>query len=130
MASILLIEDDDLLREALASVLATRGYTVTQASDGEKGIKLFRTAPTDLVITDIVMPNKEGVETITELHRDYPNLGIIAMTGHLADDGPLYLKMAGALGARCMLEKPFDFPTLLSAIDRVLAEIGKGKKVM
>jgi DNA-binding response OmpR family regulator len=129
MPSILLIEDDDLLREALASVLAARGYSVTQASDGEKGIKLFRTGPTDLVITDIVMPNKEGVETITELHRDYPNLGIIAMTGHIAADGPLYLKMAGALGARCTLEKPFDFPTLLSAIDRVLAEIGKGKTV-
>ena len=58
MPSILLIEDDDAYREVFANALVEHGYAVTQADDGEKGVKLFRTAPTDLVITDIVMPNK------------------------------------------------------------------------
>src|ERR1019366_6342004 len=98
MPSILLIEDDDLYREALADALIEHGYAVTQAADGEQGVKLFRAAPTDLVITDIVMPNKEGTATIEELRRDYPDLGIIAMSGGAAQNPVLYLKVAGLLG--------------------------------
>ena len=125
MSSILLIEDDELFRVALADALTERGYTVTQAADGEKGVKLFRAAPADLVITDIVMPNKEGIATIEELHRDFPNLGIIAMSGGLAHDAPLYLKLAGALGANRTLKKPFNLPTLLAAIEEVLRMAAK-----
>ena len=73
------------------------------------------------------MPNQEGVVTIMELRRDYPKLGIIAMSGGLAHDAPLYLKVAGALGANRTLPKPFTLPTLMAAITDVLAEIGKGK---
>ena len=127
MPSILLIEDDDLYREALADALTQHGYAVTQAADGEKGMKLFRTAPTDLVITDLVMPNKEGIATIEELRRDYPKLGIIAMSGGLAQDASLYLRIAGALGANRMLNKPFELLTFLATIEEVLAEIGKDK---
>jgi DNA-binding response OmpR family regulator len=119
--SILLIEDDELFREALADALTERGYPVTQAADGEQGVKLFRAAPTDLVITDIVMPNKEGIATVMELRRDFPKLGIIAMSGGLAQDAQHYLKLAGALGANRTLEKPFAFPALLQAIEEVLA---------
>ena len=122
---ILLIEDDDAYREVLANALVEHGYAVTQAADGEKGVKLFRTAPTDLVITDIVMPNQEGTATIEELHRDYPELGIIAMSGGAAQDPVLYLKIAGLLGATRTLEKPFDLPTLLTAIKEVLAATGQ-----
>jgi len=125
MPSILLIEDDELFRVALADALTERGYNVTQAGDGAQGVKLFRAAPADLVITDIVMPNKEGLETIEALHRDYPKLGIIAMSGGLAQDAPLYLNIAGVLGANRMLQKPFDLPTLLTAIEEVLAASGK-----
>ena len=125
MPSILLIEDDDDFREALAHALTERGYTVTQAADGAKGVKLFRAAPTNLVITDIVMPNKEGTATIAELHRDYPRLGIIAMSGGAAQNPVLYLKVAGLLGATRTLNKPFDLPTLLNAIEDLLAETGK-----
>jgi CheY-like chemotaxis protein len=125
MPTILLIEDDDLVRKAIATMLAGRGYTVTEATDGDKGIRLFHTQPTDLVITDLVMPNKEGMETIMELRRDYPGLGIIAMTGHAEGIAPVYLKIAGALGANCTLRKPFDLPTLLAAVKKVLIETGK-----
>ncbi|MBI4624944.1 MAG: response regulator [Verrucomicrobia bacterium] len=124
MPSILLIEDDELFRDALATALSERGYTVTQAEDGEQGVKLFRAAPTDLVLTDIVMPNKEGIATVQELRRDHPALGIIAMSGGLAHDAPLYLKLAGALGATRTLKKPFSLPTLLTAIEEVLGKTG------
>jgi DNA-binding response OmpR family regulator len=128
MPSILVIEDDDLFRETVALALAERGYSVTQAADGEQGLKVFRTEPTDLVITDIVMPNQEGLATIKALRRDYPTLGIIAMSGGLAHDAPLYLKMAGALGANQMLPKPFDLPTLLTAIEKVLGTTGENRR--
>src|ERR1035437_6131139 len=125
MSSILLIEDDNLFREAVAAALTEHGYTVTQAADGAQGVRLFRAAPTDLVITDIVMPNKEGLETIEALHREYPKLAIIAMSGGLAREAPLYLSIAGVLGADRMLQKPFALPTLLTAIEEVLAAAGK-----
>ena len=122
MPSILLIEDDDLFRETVALVLTERGFTITQARDGVEGTRMFRAEPTDLVITDIVMPNKEGLATVMELHRENPDLGIIAMSGGLAVDAPLYLKLAGNFGAARMLRKPFDLPTLFQAIDEVLAK--------
>ena len=128
MPSILLIEDDDLLREALADALTARGYTVMQATDGEQGVKLFRTGPTDLVITDMVMPNKEGIETIGDLRREDPNVGIIAMSGGLAHDAPLYLKLAGSLGATRTLKKPFGLPALLTAIEETLADRDREKR--
>ena len=127
MPSILLIEDDDLFRYSLATALAEQGYTVMQARDGEEGARIFHIEPADLVLTDIVMPNKEGVALIEELRRDYPHLAIIAMSGGIAHDAPLYLKLAGALGANRTLQKPFGLPALLAAIEEVLAASGKGK---
>ena len=120
MPSILLIEDDDLFRETLAVALTQCGYTVTQAEDGEQGVKLFRHAPTDLVITDIVMPNKEGIATIMELRRDHPHLGIIAISGFVHQPA-LYLKIASIVGAARTLQKPFALSELLAAVEAVLA---------
>ena len=122
MPSILLIEDNDLFREALANALTERGYTVSQAADGEQGVKMFRAKPTDLVITDIVMPNKDGTAVVAEFRREYPGVGIIAMSGGAALDPALYLELAGAFGANRTLKKPFTLPTLLQAIDEVLAK--------
>lgn len=120
MPTILLIDDDDLFRAALADALTGRGFKVIQASDGEEGMALFRAEPTDLVITDMVMPNKEGIETIGDLRREDPNVGIIAMSGGLAQNAPLYLKLAGNLGATRTLKKPFGLPALITAIEETL----------
>lgn len=122
MPTILLIEDDELFRSVLADALTAHGYVVTQASDGEVGLRLFREEPTDLVLTDIVMPNKEGVATVTELRRENPGLPIVAMSGGLAYNPDLYLKLAGGMGASRTLRKPFDLPTLLTTLRDVLAE--------
>ncbi len=80
MARILLIDDDDALRGVIAQNLAMAGHTVLQAADGRQGVNLFHATPVDLVLTDLVMPGKEGVETIIELHRERPELPIIAMS--------------------------------------------------
>ena len=122
MPSILLIEDDELFREALAAALTEHGYLVRQARDGADGLRLFRVEPANLVLTDIVMPGREGIETVMELRRTNPKLGIIAMSGGFAKHAPLYLRLAGGLGANCTLKKPFALPALLTAIENVLAE--------
>ena len=124
MATILLIEDDELFRSTLAEALSAQGYTITQAADGDEGVKMFKAWPTDLVLTDVVMPNKEGIATVRELRRAKPDLGIIAMSGGLASDAPLYLQLAGGLGADRTLQKPFPLSVLLQAVNEVLAMAG------
>jgi len=95
MARILIIDDDDTLRGIIAKSLTHAGHTVSQANNGRKGVALYRSAPTDLVITDLVMPEQEGMETIKILHQSFPTLPIIAMSGGL-DGSPLYLDLSPA----------------------------------
>src|SRR5258708_24819935 len=81
MSRVLLIDDDDSVRSVLALGLKARGFEVEQACDGVMGDRLFRKNPADLVITDLIMPEKEGLQTIADLIRDFPNIKIIAMSG-------------------------------------------------
>jgi len=120
MARILLIEDDDLLRDVLAQSLIAAGHEVVQASNGEEGVQLFRAAPTDVVVTDLVMPVQEGVETIMQLRACRRDLPIIAMSGGVPNS-KLYLSIAGRMGAQRILAKPFTPAQLLAAIDEALA---------
>jgi CheY-like chemotaxis protein len=85
-----------------------------------------------LVLTDIVMPHKDGTATVKDLRREFPDVGIIAMSGGLAHDAPLYLKIAGAFGANRTLQKPFTLPTLLATVEEVLASThsASAKKTM
>jgi len=121
MARILIIDDDDALRSVIAQNLTLAGHTVLQAGDGNQGIALAKAEQVDLVLTDLVMPGKEGVETIIELHRENPTLPIIAMSGGMPRS-QMYLQIATKLGARQTLAKPFTPQDLISAIDRVLSE--------
>ncbi len=121
MADILLIDDEDIFREVLATALQHEGHTVRQAGDGMVGLKLFHEKPADLVITDIVMPEKEGLDTIRDLHRDFPAARIIAMSGGLAHDSRLYLHMAEKFGAAAVLAKPFSLADLHRTVATVLA---------
>ncbi len=121
MADILLIDDEELFRDVLASALERQGHTVRQAGDGVAGLKMYRAQPADLVITDIVMPEKEGLDTIRDLRRDFPKARIIAMSGGLAQDAKLYLHMAERFGALAVLAKPFELSELKAVVDRALA---------
>jgi DNA-binding response OmpR family regulator len=121
---VLIIEDDQSLRETLAYALESRGYKVVQAINGHDGVEQFRREPADIVITDIVMPEKDGTSTVAELRRDFPGLGIIAISGARASSA-LYLKLAKYLGANRTLEKPFALPALFDIVEEVLVETGK-----
>ena len=121
MTSILLVDDDEQLRTMLSVVLRRAGYEVQVAIDGIEASNFYRIHPTDLIITDLIMPGKEGLEIIMELHKDYPRAKIIAMSGG-GRTGPMnYLKVAKAFGAQEVLEKPFPHREILDAIRRVLA---------
>ena len=109
--SILVVDDNSSLREALAAVLGDEGYLVFQASNGNAAIDIMHQQPIALLITDLVMPEGEGIETIRHFGQEFPHIPVIAMSGM-----PDYLPMAKALGAAVILEKPIVYPDLLRAV--------------
>ena len=121
MARILVIEDDDSIQFLLRLVLRSHGHQVLQASNGLEGMKLFQAEPPDLVLTDLLMPEKEGLETIREIRTHTPGAKIIAMSGGSPRwAGMDLLVLADKLGARRVLRKPFGEGELRAAIDDVL----------
>jgi len=120
MFRILLIEDDRTLRRALALTLSKKGYDVTEAENGDEGLRAAREQRVDLVITDLIMPGKEGLETIRELRRHSPLVPIIAITGGGRGAATNYLQMAAQFGAAKVFEKPFDFSALCEAVGTLL----------
>lgn len=121
MARILIIEDNPALLPVLAELLTASGHAVRTARNGAEGLIQFRADPPDLVLTDIVMPEQDGVGVLLELRKLRPRPKIIAMSGGTVRSSQ-YLQMAAGLGARRVLEKPFSNSVLLQAINEVLAE--------
>lgn len=122
MAKILVIEDEDSFRRVLVQMLTKAGFEVDQAGDGNKALQVCAEFEPDLVLTDIIMPDKEGLETIQELLELSPTLKIIAMSGGGKFGPDSYLPLAQKLGAKAALQKPFMREELLSTINQVLAE--------
>jgi CheY-like chemotaxis protein len=123
MARILIIDDDDQFREMVRKILEKAGYSdIEDAADGSIGMKLCAQHPFDLVLTDIVMSGKEGIEIIMELTRDYPRIKIIAMSGGGKIGPESYLEMARHLGAGRTLAKPFTQSELINAVRELLNE--------
>lgn len=120
MARILLIEDNDLIRILLRDSLTPAGHAVIEARNGQEGLDLFRQAGADLVLTDIVMPEKEGLAVLIEIRKSHPAVNIIAMSGGGLGSGGDYLAAAKLLGAAKVLLKPFPIEGLLAAIDELL----------
>ncbi len=123
MKRILVIDDDIQVRQMLKQMLEREGYEIVDAADGAKGIRLYRDEPTDLVITDIIMPEKEGLETIMELKRDFPDIKIIAVSGGGRVDAGNYLEIARRWGVDRTFTKPFDRTELLEAIQQLLDDV-------
>jgi CheY-like chemotaxis protein len=121
MASILLVEDDEDVRPLINAMLGKLGHSVRQAGNGIEGVRLYRQEPADLVLTDLVMPEQEGLAMIMELRRLNPAVRIIAMSGGFAYDPKLYLHMATRFGADRVLRKPFQFAELQEAVNTLLA---------
>src|ERR1700735_2913455 len=106
MALILVIDDEQMLRRILRALLERAGSTAVEAEDGDQGLAQFDVQMPDLVLTDIIMPNREGVETIGELRRRAPKTPIIAMSGGGSRGGDLFLTLAEQLGASATRGKP------------------------
>ena len=116
-ARILVVDDEEGVRGFLRTVLEVAGYDVLEAADGKQALLVVQAAPVDLVITDLVMPEQEGIETVRALRRDYPSVGIIVISG--AAGGP-YLRVAETLGAHAALPKPVAPEVLLAEVGTVL----------
>ena len=125
MATILLVDDDEQYRSMLSEVLYRADYEVYEARDGNEALKIYREWPTDLVITDLIMPGKEGLETIQELRRSNPEVRIIAISGGGRVGPENYLQYAAEFGAQRILAKPFSHRELLDAINQVLSPVDR-----
>jgi CheY-like chemotaxis protein len=111
-ATILIIEDHASVRTLLARVLEDAGYQVYEAANGRQGLEQFRAQPVNLVITDLEMPEMNGLDVILELTRAFLDVKVIAMSGRAAEE----LQKARLIGARQTFPKPLDLPALLHAV--------------
>ena len=118
MARILVIDDDAEIRISLIKALEKVGHDVDEAGDGEEAIEYFTSMPYDVVISDINMPVKDGVESMLDLKTDYPDIKLIMISGEDAS----FLKTAEEFGANRAFPKPFAIADILTAVDEVLAE--------
>jgi DNA-binding response OmpR family regulator len=115
---VLVIDDDAEMRAVLEQTLASAGYEVALAADGRRGVAQYRALPADLVIVDIFMPNQDGLETITQLRRDFPGVAIIAISGR--PGGETMMLAARRMGAVRTVTKPFEPEELLAVVAQEL----------
>lgn len=119
--NILVIDDDKLMCLAVARILTAAGYNVSVAYDGDQGLRLYQSQPFDLVVTDLIMPDKEGIQLIRELRKENAQVRIIAMSAGGRGGASDYLKWARLMGAKQCLTKPIKRQELLDAVASVLA---------
>jgi CheY-like chemotaxis protein len=118
--SILVVDDEPGIRELLCLMLEAAGHSVVTAEDGIEAPKVLESQPIQVVITDLLMPERDGLEFITEVRKKFPSVKIIAMSGggHIARDS--YLRIAKNFGAHVLLEKPFSQSGVLGAVEAVM----------
>lgn len=121
MATILVIEDNSEIRNVLCVMLEKAGHEVRDSLNGEEGIEKYREWQADLVMTDLFMPKKAGIETISELMEINPEVKIVAMTAHGTEEQYDFLRVAEALGAVATLDKPFSNKELLDIVEAARA---------
>lgn len=120
MKKILVIEDNPIVRSTVGRILQSGGYEVISANDGLQGVAAFRKEHPDLVVTDIIMPEQEGIETIRQILAERPNAKIIAISGGGRIGNTDFLQIARKVGAAEVLPKPFDPDDLLQLVSSCL----------
>jgi DNA-binding NtrC family response regulator len=119
-ANILVVDDNPQIRSLFEEVLKREGFNVEIASNGNEGLRVFQTSNIDLVITDIVMPEKDGIELIMEIKKDNTNIPIIAISGGGIGPSATYLTMAKALGAYTTFEKPASLKEIVNTVKQAI----------
>lgn len=114
---ILVIDDEKLLRQTIRRMLESAGHEVIEAEDGRAGVAAFAKYELDAVITDIIMPQKEGIETIREIRAANPTIRIVAISGGGGNQNMEFLRLAGKLGATVTLAKPIRKEELLASVE-------------
>jgi len=122
MRKVLIIDDEPYILLMLKKMLEKAGYEVDLASNGQQGMELFEKDKADLVITDIIMPDKEGLEIILEMKKRRPDLKIIAISGGGRISPESYLECATHFGASRVFQKPFKQKELVSAVNELIAQ--------
>ena len=122
MRKILIIDDEPYILLMLKKMLEKAGYEVDLASNGQQGMQIFEKDKVDLVITDIIMPDKEGLEIILEMKKQRPDLKIIAISGGGRISPESYLECAAHFGASKVFQKPFKQKELVSAVNELIAQ--------
>jgi CheY-like chemotaxis protein len=117
---ILIIDDDELIRLTIGKVLKKLGYIVLEAENGNAGLVIYKKEQPDLVITDMLMPDKEGLETISDLRAINPKIKIIAMSGGGSTHNMAFLQLAQKLGANASMGKPIKPDELLNTVKSLL----------
>jgi CheY-like chemotaxis protein len=120
MTHILVIDDESSIRAFIRQTLEEEGYRISEANEGEQGLKVLRTTLIDLIVTDIFMPNKEGIETIRTVRQQFPHVKILAISGGGTRKMMEALPAALHFGAHHALEKPFTPAELVAAINVAL----------
>ena len=120
MTKILVIDDDPEMRHMIGQILTAAGHEVLEAKDGKEGMRLFHLHQPALVITDILMPEKDGLETILEMRSTASTVAIIAISDGGASSTMMFLDMAKKLGADVTIAKPFGERELVDAVSRLL----------
>jgi len=124
MSEILIIDDDPAMRRTIVRILESAGYGVREAEDGRVGLELFRTHAPQLVITDLLMPSKDGLETIRDIRRSGQSTKILATSGGWRTAQLDFLGAAAEFGADMVLPKPFRSKDLLDAVGQLLEGVG------
>ena len=122
MVHILVIDDEPSVLDVLRKILQLEGYEVITACNGEEGLELFRQFPCDLVITDMVMPVKDGLQTILDLRKEKPDIPVVAMSGGGTISKERYLVVAGYLDKVITIPKPFSVESITEAVTKLLFE--------
>jgi CheY-like chemotaxis protein len=131
MSRILIIDDEEDIRDVLKLILESIGHEVNVASNGNEAIELQRMEPADVVITDIIMPGKDGVTTIKEMRQEFPDIGVIAISGggepvEYKPDAiktTAYLAAAKQVGADMVITKPFERKELIQSVSELLGKL-------
>lgn len=122
MANVVLVEDVVALRQNLTILLTRNGHAVRAAANGHEALRLVAEQTPDLLVTDLFMPEKDGIETIREIRRLHPQLRMIAMSGGIRGDQDVFLQMAQRLGVNATISKPFSIQDFQATVEKVLNE--------